>query len=349
MEWLVELMSTIIFVVLVKPFSVIKQSVSFGVRSLCIALLTWMELLRNAICLNVSILWKLTTWIIAIPFLPMRVLNALQNEKLLKMHLEEMQRELENLVWDKKGVEKQLRVAIKEHKLMGLMLRELEDEHNEAIIKIEQLEDELQGLKEENQQLKEARGKARWSPEQVDTSNLHNQTTNYTKESAATLSRRPNRAKTAKTYQEISRANAWEDENKPTIAAKDTKQPLKPADLDTTYYLQSQRRETALSRSVFSAVLSVVVGTTVWSAAEPCVPLVAALFTVVAISLRSVVQFFSSINNHPASEAVALLSFNWFILGTLTYPTLPKVARMLSPLAHNFSGTTMSFLFGLFA
>lgn len=54
-----------------------------------------------------------------------------------------MQREFENLVWDKKGVEKQLRVAIKEHKLMGLMLRELEDEHDEAIIKIEQLEDEV--------------------------------------------------------------------------------------------------------------------------------------------------------------------------------------------------------------
>ncbi|XP_031119395.1 uncharacterized protein LOC116022705 [Ipomoea triloba] len=347
MEWLVKLMSTIIFV-LVKPFSLIKQSVSFGVRSLCIVLLTWMELLRNAICLHVSILWKLTTWIISIPFLPMRVLNALQNERLLKIHLEEMQREFENLVWDKKGVEKQLRVAIKEHKLMGLMLRELEDEHDEAIIKIEQLEDELQGLKEEIQQLKETRGKARWSPEHVDTSNLHNQATK-TKESAANLSRRPNRAKTARTCQEIARADAWEDESKPTIAPKDMTKPLKPADLDTTTYIQCQRRETALSRSVFSAVLSVVVGTTVWTAPDPCVPLVAALFTVVAISLRSVVQFFASINNHPATEAVALLSFNWFILGTLTYPTLPKVAHMLSPLAHNFSGRTMRFLLGLFA
>lgn len=59
------------------------------------------------------------------------------------MHLQEMQTEFENLVWDKKGVEKQLRVAIKEHKMMALMLRELEDEHDEAIIKIEQLEDEV--------------------------------------------------------------------------------------------------------------------------------------------------------------------------------------------------------------
>lgn len=185
-------------------------------------------------------------------------------------------------------------------------------------------------MKEENQQLKETLGKVRWSNhEQVDTSNLHNQATTKTKEpAAATLSLRPSRAKPARACQEIPQANAWEDESKTTIAAKYIKPP-KSADLDTTY-LQYQRRETALSRSLFSAVLSLVVGTTVWTADDPCVPLVVALFTVVAISLRSVFQFFSTINNHPAIEAVALLSFNWFILGTLSYPTLPKVAHMFS-------------------
>ncbi|KAJ4837818.1 hypothetical protein Tsubulata_029665 [Turnera subulata] len=93
-----------------------------------------------------------------------------------------------------------------------------------------------------------------------------------------------------------------------------------------------QRREVALSQSLFSALLSLLVGMIIWEAEDPCMPLVVALFIVVGMSLKSVVLFFSTIRNKPASEAVALLSFNWFILGTLTYPTLPKLARLLTPL-----------------
>lgn len=97
-----------------------------------------------------------------------------------------------------------------------------------------------------------------------------------------------------------------------------------------------ERQEVAMSQSVFSAVLSLLVGMIVWEAEDPCMPLVLALFIVVGISLKSVVQFFSTIHNKPASDAVALLSFNWFILGTLTYPTLPRIVRMLSPFASSF-------------
>lgn len=96
-----------------------------------------------------------------------------------------------------------------------------------------------------------------------------------------------------------------------------------------------QRREVAFFQSLFSALLSLLVGLIIWEAKDPCMPLVLALFTVVGLSLRSVVQFFSTIRNRPASDAVALLSFNWFILGTLSYPTLPKVAHMLSPVIAN--------------
>lgn len=103
-----------------------------------------------------------------------------------------------------------------------------------------------------------------------------------------------------------------------------------------------QRRGIALSQSLFSAVLSLLVGMIIWEAEDPCMPLVVALFTVVGMSLFSVVQFFSTIKNKPASDAFALLSFNWFILGTLTYPTLPKVARMLAPLTVQFVGQTMN-------
>lgn len=92
-----------------------------------------------------------------------------------------------------------------------------------------------------------------------------------------------------------------------------------------------RRRVVALYRSLFSSILSLVVGMIIWEAEDPCIPLVAALFMVVGMSLNSVVQFFSTIKNKPASDAVALLSVNWFILGTLTSPSLPSVARFLAP------------------
>ncbi|XP_062095712.1 uncharacterized protein LOC133801504 isoform X2 [Humulus lupulus] len=93
------------------------------------------------------------------------------------------------------------------------------------------------------------------------------------------------------------------------------------------------RRGAAITQSLSSAVLSLLVGMIIWNAEDPCMPLVVALFTVVGMSLKTVVQFFSTIKNKPASDSVALLSLNWFILGTLTYPTLPVLARMLSPVA----------------
>lgn len=114
-----------------------------------------------------------------------------------------------------------------------------------------------------------------------------------------------------------------------------------PRNLDMNE-VHNQRKAVAISQSLFSAVLSLLVGMTIWEARDPCMPLVVALFTVVGMSLRSVIQLFSTIKNKPASDAVALLSFNWFILGTLTYPTLPKVARVLAPWALRFICRTMN-------
>lgn len=71
----------------------------------------------------------------------------------------------------------------------------------------------------------------------------------------------------------------------------------------------------------------------IWEAEEPHLCLVVALMFVVSISLKSVVEFFTTIKNKPALDAVALLSFNWFVLGILAYPTLPNIARLLAPSA----------------
>lgn len=61
----------------------------------------------------------------------------------LEMHLQEMQIDLENLMWDRKELEGRLKVATKEHRLMEMMLLELEEEHDKAIVKIELLESKV--------------------------------------------------------------------------------------------------------------------------------------------------------------------------------------------------------------
>lgn len=61
----------------------------------------------------------------------------------LELYLHDMQIELENLVWDRKEMQEHLQRAIKEHKMMDLILAELEEEYDKAIAKTEQLEGEV--------------------------------------------------------------------------------------------------------------------------------------------------------------------------------------------------------------
>lgn len=98
-----------------------------------------------------------------------------------------------------------------------------------------------------------------------------------------------------------------------------------------------QRRTVALLRSLFSMFLSLLVSMIIWVAGDACVPLVTALFTVVVISLGSVREFLSTIRNKPASDAVALLSINCFMLGALSSPILPIVAHMVTPSLIRFA------------
>ncbi|KZV50152.1 hypothetical protein F511_30026 [Dorcoceras hygrometricum] len=94
----------------------------------------------------------------------------------------------------------------------------------------------------------------------------------------------------------------------------------------------------AWSPSLFSAILALLVGITVWEAKDPCMPLVSALSVVVFMSLSSVVKFFCTIQHKPTTDAVALLSFNWFMFGILLYPMLPVFARISSLLASILLG-----------
>ncbi|CAI9784690.1 unnamed protein product [Fraxinus pennsylvanica] len=309
---LVELICSIVGLA-IKPLSLFKLSCVFAVRSIFIVIQTWIELLRASIYLHIIIFWKLAIWTIDIVTLPMRAIAALQRERL-----------------DRNELEEQLFMAIKKHKMVKMMLEELEREHDETIVRIQLLEGEVQDLKDENQRLKEAEGRALWSyRDKGDTGHGHD-TKDTDKFGESGYNRNTNRV--------MEHEDIWEEEThdfvKEGLKSKSYGPHIISQDLNTSDIL-ARRRELALSQSLFSAILSLVVGMIVWEAEDPCVPLVAALFTVVAMSLMNVVQFFATIDNKPASDAVALLSFNWFILGTLAYPTLPMVARVLAPLASS--------------
>ncbi|XP_022888875.1 uncharacterized protein LOC111404281 [Olea europaea var. sylvestris] len=336
---LFELMCSVVGLA-TKPLSLVKVSCVFGAWSISIVIQTWTELLRAAIHLHIIIFWKLAIWTIFIFTLPMRAITALQRERELELQLHGVRTELESVLWDRKELEEQLHMAIRKHKMMQMMLEELEGEHDEAIVRIQLLEGEVQDLKDENQRLKEVRGKTLWScKDKCDTGSSHD-TNSDTKDT--------NKLGVSGFNRNIDRVMVHEDiwEETRDIVKEGLKScgpHIIAQDLNTSNIL-ARRRELALSRSLFSAILSLVVGMIVWEAEDPCVPLVIALFTVVTMSLMSVIQFFTTINNKPASDAVALLSFNWFILGTLAYPSLPRAARVLAPLASSVVERTLVWL-----
>ncbi|KAF2316091.1 hypothetical protein GH714_040956 [Hevea brasiliensis] len=81
----------------------------------------------------------------------------------LQEHLHEMRIELDSLVLDRKELQDQLHIAMKECRTLESVLAEVEEENDRVIAKIELLEGELQNLKVENLQLKEIRSKDHWS------------------------------------------------------------------------------------------------------------------------------------------------------------------------------------------
>ncbi|KAI3930097.1 hypothetical protein MKX01_016571 [Papaver californicum] len=345
-------LTTNIIISFLKPLSLFKILVSFGLRTTRLVAFTWFMLVKAAVNLNLEICSKVMIWTVAIVSLPLRILNAVQRERLLESRLLEMQIELEDLTWDKKKLEERLRAAIQDRRVLESILTEIEDEHDKAISKIEHLVSELQDLKEENLKLNEIQGKNIW--EIKGHGGIKNKV--FDDEKCAiplpteydVPSWNPSYNSGGVVIQD------WEDNQKdktkdfPKTGLK-CDEPMNntfPARMATAMegVVIDRRRDVAVTQSIFSAILSLLVGMIIWEAKDPCMPLVVALFSVVGMSLKSVVQFFSTVENKAASDAVALLSFNWFILGTLTYPTLPKVANLLAPLGLRLATRTVSWL-----
>ncbi|URE18981.1 2OG-Fe(II) oxygenase superfamily [Musa troglodytarum] len=219
-----------------------------------------------------------------------------------------MQIQLENLVWENKELEERLQIAMEDRKVIEMILKEIEEEHEKAVTRIDLLENELQELKEENMRSNEVQGKTLWGSK-----------SHYEKDVRS--------GESILIDTDYGSTSMHPSYNRRGLSLSDPEEPHEKGEA------LRQQRVVVLSRSLFSAFLSLLVGMIIWEAEDPCVPLVAALFTVVGISLGSVLEFFSAIRNRPASDAVALLSINWFILGTLSSRTLPVIAHMLAPSA----------------
>ncbi|XP_027082941.1 uncharacterized protein [Coffea arabica] len=336
------------FVLVTKPLSLAKLFCLFCLRSICIVIQTWIELLRAGINFQLKILWSVTIWAIAILSIPVRALTALQKEKLLEIRIQDLQIELENMIWHTKKLEEQLQLAIKEHRLMEALLAEVEDEHAEAISKMELLDGELKNLEAENNQLKEVQGKAFWCSGSKDEGQI-SQTVKNARKFWIPLLRSHYKGNGVKGDNMRCR-DKWKDgkgsKSEMSGASKVLSEAcglIHPSFQDTMTpnfrmdNVLEQRRQEALSHSFFSAVWSLLVGMIVWEAREPCMPLVLALFVVVIMSLMCVLRFFSTIKNKHAVVAVALLSLNCFMLGMVTCPTLPVFADALAPFVFHAS------------
>ncbi|CAL9195185.1 unnamed protein product [Musa hybrid cultivar] len=74
-----------------------------------------------------------------------------------------MQIQLENLVWENKELEERLLIATDDRKVIEMILKEIEEENEKAVTRIDLLENELQELKEENMRSVEVQGKTLWN------------------------------------------------------------------------------------------------------------------------------------------------------------------------------------------
>nr|XP_043608270.1 uncharacterized protein LOC122580065 [Erigeron canadensis] len=331
-------------VIILKPFSLFIA----GLRGTSILINTWIEMLSDAIYFGINLFWRFVFWTLSVVTLPVRALLALRREKQLHEQLCELQDRLDSLAWDRKELQEHLQIALKEQETLETVLGELEDEHDAAIHKIKLLEAELRGLKDENLRLKEAYGKSQW-----DTDSRVDATYDCGKKRKDGISLwKFNHCNGGVSLTDVlMHKDTLKDENKGTFDACDffkndgtsmmhrvTPGVIERSVLDN---IHGERMEVAFSQSLFSTVLSLLVGMTIWEAQDPCIPLVTALFMVVCMSLKSVVQLFTTIKNTPASDAVALLSLNCFLLGTLAYPTLPIVARLSAPLFSKSLGRAL--------
>uniref|UniRef100_A0ACD5XL33 Uncharacterized protein n=1 Tax=Avena sativa TaxID=4498 RepID=A0ACD5XL33_AVESA len=272
---------------------------------------------------------------------PLRLLAAADRERKLDRLLADMQVQMERVVWENRDLEQRLRAALKEQAAMEEILDEMEEEQEDAFARIDLLESQVRALKKENMRLNEHKGNSMWD-KAATAASVAGQVVGGGGEKAVDGKRAPKALDVC----------VADDETEVAVFESVTSSPPSFAVAERESRLVEL---TARRRSLFSVGMSLAVGGIAWSADAPCLPLVAGLLTVVGMSMCSVARLFRApaptrarrgglVSATPAAAdgAVALLSLNWFLLGVLTYPMMPGVARAVVPRAARLAGPAIA-------
>ena len=73
-------------IVVIMPFSLCKLACIFCMKTMFIVIQTWMELVKAAVSFHVNMFRKAVIWTVALISLPVRVLTALQREKVVSFN-----------------------------------------------------------------------------------------------------------------------------------------------------------------------------------------------------------------------------------------------------------------------
>ncbi|GJN16653.1 hypothetical protein PR202_gb03666 [Eleusine coracana subsp. coracana] len=273
-------------------------------------------------------------WAISFLAFPIRVLSAVDRERKLVRLIAEMQEQMDGLVWENRELEERLQAALKEQDAMEAVLDEMEEEHEDAYAKMDVLETQLKALKEENMRLKEHKGKARWD---IVKESAHQHHGNHGNNKDVSSDYSGNKLGKKMRSLELKAGDDSREEEDEALT-KLNFLTTTPAEAEAAAAASSAIMSEAVARrrSLFSLGMSLAVGAVAWSADAPCLPLLAGLFAVVGVSMRSCGAL------RRGGDAVALLSLNWFLLGVLTSPMLPGVARAVVPRAGRAIGPALT-------
>ncbi|KAM0821589.1 hypothetical protein ACQ4PT_072086 [Festuca glaucescens] len=295
--------------------------------------LSFRQLAAAAVQLPALLCLEAMLWAVAFLTFPLRLLAAADRERKLDRLLGEMQGQMERVVRENRDLEQRLRAALKEQAAMEEILDEMEGEQEDAFARINLLESQVKALKKENTRLKERKGKSMW-----DKAATAAAVAGQVVVAGGGKAEGDNRAPDVRNI-------TGRDEKVVAVVLSGTSSPS-ILDLEAVERAARRMEVAARRRSLFSVGMSLAVGGIAWSADAPCLPLLAGLLTVVGMSMCSVARLFRArrplASAASGSGAVALLSLNWFLLGVLTYPMLPGVARAVVPRAARLAGPAIA-------
>ncbi|XP_066382095.1 uncharacterized protein [Miscanthus floridulus] len=296
--------------------------------SCCFLLVSCARALRRLLQLPALLCCEAMAWAVTFIAFPLRMLTAVERERKLGRLVAEMQAQMDDLAWENTTLEDRLRAALREQEAVEGVLDEMENEHEDALARINVLETQLKALRQENMRLNEHKGKSKWDKPTGPAAARHG--------NGGSRASEPDKKPAKRGRGEEDAAAAGEDGAKCADPASVLALTTEAASSVSSSAAADEALATAVARrrSLFSLGMSLAVGAVAWSADAPCLPLLAGLFAVVGVSMRSVSRLRRAGDRAgPAGDAVALLGLNWFLLGLLTSPMLPGVAHAIVPRA----------------